>query len=52
MYILTTKVPQGATIATFTYNQADADSQNFTWDQPEEKSGMSVACNLINKEVT
>lgn len=36
----------------YTYNPAEGDSQNFTWDQPEEKSGMTVACNLINKEVS
>ena len=36
----------------YTYNPVEADSQNFTWDQPEEKSGMSVACDMINKEVS
>ena len=37
----------------YTYSQSDADdATNFTWDQPEDKQGMSKACTLINGPIS
>mmetsp|Transcript_6812 Transcript_6812/g.11485 ORF Transcript_6812/g.11485 Transcript_6812/m.11485 type:complete len:84 (-) Transcript_6812:1517-1768(-) len=34
----------------FTYNEAQKDE--MTWDNQEEKTGMSKACEIINEQIT
>jgi enolase len=35
---------------TFSYNESD--TETFTWDNQEEKTGMSQACQFINNKIS